>query len=201
MVDWLVAKGVEIDLLTFVGYRCGDRMLLARQLEGRDAERRQAKQEQEVSRRAEIRLNRRNAIDNKVGEYGMRDWWAEAVAILERDFRPSYRANLGITFYKHKARTLSTGVGARGSHKVEISEPGVIRIVFLPAAVDLCIEEFQELKHTIPFDLEPPPNAPTTEQVTEQWFCRLDDSRWHEHKSSIERLVRLVDERWREATA
>ena len=75
MVDWLVAKDVEIDLLTFVGYRCGDRMLLARQLEDRDAERRQARQEQEVSRRAEIRMNRRSAIDSKVDEYGMRDWW------------------------------------------------------------------------------------------------------------------------------
>ena len=199
MVDWLVAKGVEIDLLTFVGYRCGDRMLLARQLEGRDAERRQAKQEQEVSRRTEIRMNRRNAIDSKVDEYGMRDWWGDAVAIFERDFRPSYRANLGITFYKHKARTLSTGVGAKGSHKIEIAELGVIRIVFLPAAVDLCMDEFEELKQVIPFDLEPPPNAPTTEQVAEQWSCRLDDGRWHEHKSSIERLVRLVDERWREA--
>ena len=198
MVDWLVVKGVEIDLLTFVGYHCGDQMLLARQLEDRDAERRQAKQEQEVSRRAEIRLNRRNAIDNKVDEYGMRDWWEDAVAILEREFRPSYRANLGITF-RHKARTLSTGVRAKGSHKIEIVERGVIRIVFLPAAVDLCMDEFEELKQVIPFDLEPPPNAPTTEQVAEQWFCRLDDGRWHEHKSSIERLVRLVDERWREA--
>ena len=199
MVDWLVVKGVEIDLLTFVGYRCGDRMLLARQLEGRDAERRQAKQEQEVSRRAEIRLNRRNAIESKVDEYGMRDWWRDAVAILERDFRPSYKARFGITFYKHKARTLSTGVGAKGSHKIEIAEPGFIRIVFLPAAVDLCIDQFEELKMVIPFDLEPPPNAPTTEHVTEQWFCRLDDGKWREHKSSIERLVRLVDERWREA--
>ena len=61
------------------------------------------------------------------------------------------------------------------------------------------MDEFEELKQVIPFDLEPPPNAPTTEQVAEQWFCRLDDGKWHEHKSSIERLVRLVDERWREA--
>ena len=199
MVDWLVAKGVEIDLLTFVGYRCGDRMLFARQLEGRDAERRQARQEQEESRRAMNRLSRSNAIDSKVDEYGMRDWWEDAVAMLERGCRPVYRARLGITFRKHKARTLSTGVRAKGSHKIEIAERGVIRILFLPAAVDLCMDEFEELKQVIPFDLEPPPNAPITEQVNEQWFCRLDDGGWHEHKSSIERLVRLVDERWREA--
>ena len=199
MVDWLVAKGVEIDLLAFAGYRCGDRMLLARQLEDGGAARRQARQRQETGRRAEIRLNRQNAIDAHVDENGMRDWWRDAVTTLGRDFRSAYRANLGITFYKQKARPLSTGVGARGSHKIEIAKPDAIRIVFLPAAVDLCVDEFEELKQVIPFDLEPPPNAPTTERVTEQWFCRLDDGRWREHKNSIKRLVRLVDERWGQA--
>ncbi|MDE0001996.1 MAG: hypothetical protein OXQ29_04830, partial [Rhodospirillaceae bacterium] len=84
----------------------------------------------------------------------MSDWWRDVVALLERDFRPAYRANLGITFYRNKARTLSTGVRAKGSHIIEIAELGVIRIVFLPAAVDLCVEEFEELKQVIPFDLE-----------------------------------------------
>ena len=199
MVDWLVAKGVEIDLLTFVGFRCGDRMLFARQLEGRDAERRQAREEQEESRRAKNRLNRRNAIDSKVDEYGMRDWWGDAVAMLERGCRPVYRARLGITFYRHRARTLSTGVKTKASHKIEIAAAGVIRIIFLPSAVDLCMDEFEELKREIPFDREVPPNASTTEQVAEQWFCRLDDEQWRKHNNRIERLVRLVDERWRKA--
>lgn len=197
MVEWLAAKDVEIDLLTFAGYRCGDRMLLARQLEDGDAARRQEKRRQEAGRRAEIRLNRQNAIDTKVDEHGMRDWWREAVGILERDFRLAYRANFGITFYRQRARTLSTGVGAKGSHIIEIAEPGVIRIVFLPAAVDLCLDEFEELKPVIPFDLEPPPHAPTTERVAEQWFCRLDEGQWREHKGSIESLVRVVGEGWR----
>lgn len=199
MVEWLVAKGVEIDLLTFAGYRCGDRMLLARQLEDGDAVRIQAKQRQEGSRRAEIRLNRQNAIDARVDEYGMRDLWQDAVAVIERDCRPRYRANFGITFFRRNARALSTGVRAKGSHKIEIAKRGVIRIVFLPVAVDLCVDKFEELKHVIPFDLEPPPNAPTTERVAEQWYCQLDEGRWREHKSSIESLVRVVGERWRQS--
>ena len=41
MADWLVAKGVEIDLLTFLGYRHEERLLLARQLASSDEVRRQ----------------------------------------------------------------------------------------------------------------------------------------------------------------
>ena len=198
MVDWLVAKGVEIDLLTFTGYDHGDRILLARQLEDSHVARRQAKQRQEAGRRREIESKRQADIDTKVDEYGMRDWWRAVVTVLERDFRSAYRANLGITFYSHQPRTLSTGVRAKGSHIIEIAEPGVVRIVFLPAAVQLCLAEFEELKDVIPFDLEPPPNAPTTERVTEQWFCRLDDNQWCEHRGKIERLVALIREKWHE---
>ena len=197
MADWLARKGVEIDLLTFLGYRHGDRMLLARQLESGDDAQKHERQEQSASRRAARRASRRDAIDRKVEEYGMQDWWSDAIAMLDRNSRPSYMANLGITFYQNKKRALSTGVIAHGSHKIEIVEPGVARIVFLPAAVDLCLDEFERLKQAIPFALEQPPNAPPTERVSEQWFCRLDEAGWQEHKDSIGRLVRLVDERWR----
>lgn len=202
MADWLATKGAEIDLLTFLGYRYGDggdRMLLARQLESGDEARKQEKQEQNASRRAVTRADRRNAIDVRVHEYGMRDWWLDAISVLERNSFPSYRAKLGITFYKHKKRTLSTGVRAAGSHKIEIVEPGVAQIVFLPAAVDLCLDEFNGLRQDIAFDLESPGKAPATERVSQRWSCRLDEGRWQEHKDRIAELVRLVDERWREA--
>ena len=200
MADWLVAKGAEIDLLTFLGYRHEERLLLARQLAGSDEARRQEKQERSASRRAVAQANRRNAIDAKVHECGMRGWWLDAVAMLERNSRLSYRANLGITFYKYRKRTLSSGVRAAGSHKIEIVGPGVVRVIFLPAAVDLCLDEFEGLRRVIPFDLKPPPNAPSTEQVPEQWSCRLDETGWQRHKDSIAKLVGMVDERWREAT-
>ena len=198
MVDWLVKKGVEIDLLTFEIYRLRDRVLFARQHADRDAARSQARQDQIAGQRATIQSNRRSVIERKVDEYGMQDWWRDVVAILERGFRTIYRENLAITFRKRIARTLSTDVAAKGTHKIEIAKPGVIRIIFFPAAVDVCVDEFEALKQVIPFDLEPPPNAPTTEQVADQWFCRLDKGQWLEHKNNIERLVRMVDERWRE---
>lgn len=200
MADWLARKGIEIDLLTFLGYRHGDRMLLARQLESGDEARKQERQERNTGQRAATRAIRSAAIDSKVEEYGMRDWWLDAVNILGSNSRPEYKAKLGITFKPPRRRTLSTGYTAYASRKIAIDdEPGVIRVVFLPAAVDLCLEEFKGLRQVVPFDLEPPPNAPTTERVSEQWFCRLDEAGWREHREHIAELVRMVDERWREA--
>ena len=196
MADWLARKGVEIDLLTFLGYRHGDRMLLARRLEGSDEAPEQGRVK--VSR-ATKEANWREAMEGRIDEYRMRGWWPEVFAMLERNSRPSYLANSGITFYPNKRRTLSGRVRAHGSYKIEIVPPGVARIVFFPAAVDLCLQEFEELKDTIPFDCERPSNAPVTEKVAEQWFCRLDETRWKEHQDSIAGLVRMVDERWRDA--
>ena len=197
MADWLAAKGVDIDLLTFLGYRHGDRMLLARQLESGDEARKQGRRARNASRRTAE--GRRGDIESKVDEYEMRDWWPDAVALLERNSRLSYTANLEITFYSRRSRTLSTGVQAWGTYKIEIVERGVIRIIFLPAAVDLCLDEFEELREVIPFNLERNPHPPPTERVSEQWFCRLDEAGWKKHKDSIAGLVRMVDERWRRA--
>ncbi len=198
MADWLAAKGAEIDLLTFFGFRCGGRTLFARQLDSGDEVRKQERPDQTANRRAKTQASNRDAIDNKLDEYGMRDWWRDAVAMLERGCRFSYKAKLGITFEKHPWRMFS-GVKARVSHKIEISEPGVARIIFFPAAVDLCVDEFEELRQVIPFELETPPNAPSTERVPEQWSCRLDEGGWREYQSRIEEIVRMVDDRWREA--
>ena len=199
MADWLAAKGLDIDLLTFLGYRHGDRMLLARQLESGDEARKQGRRARNTSRPTAESL--RDETESKVDEYEMRDWWPDAVNVLEYNSRLDYSTKFAITFRPRKPRTLSTGGQAAASHKIEIveKEQGVIRIVFLPAAVDLCLEEFEKLKQAIPFHLEKNPHPPPTKRVSKQWFCRLDENGWREHKDSIAELVRLVDERWRKA--
>ena len=199
MANWLAAKGVEIDLLTFLGFRHGDRMLLARQLESSDEAWKRGGRALNTSRRTAE--SRRDDTESKVDEYEMRDWWPEAVNVLEYNSSASYDAKFAITFKPGKPRALSTGGQAAASHKIEIveAEPGIIRIVFLPAAVDLCLEEFEKLKQAIPFRLEKNPHPPPTKRVSEQWFCRLNKAGWQKHRESIAELVRLVDERWREA--
>jgi len=195
MADWLAGKGLEIDLLTFLGYRHGDRMLLARQLEGGGEMREPPRTPSQNTKREKRQEN----LNRKLDEYGMRDLWQDAIAIVRYNSNPSYRKNSGITFYNPKKRTLPTGVRTDGTHKIEIVGQGVIRIIFFPAAVDLCFDKFRELEEALSFERERPPNATTTDRVSEQWFCRLDESGWREHRESIAELVRTVDERWREA--
>ena len=195
MADWLARKGVEIDLLTFLGYRHGDRMLLARQLEGDNETRKPPRTPSQNTTRKERQEN----LNRKLDEYGMGDLWQDAVAIVRYNSNPSYRKNSGITFYNPKKRTLPTGVTTDGTHKIEIAAQGIIRIIFFPAAIDLCFDKFQELEEVLSFERERPPNATTTERVSEQWFCRLDENGWRGHRERIADLVRLIDERWRAA--
>lgn len=196
MVDWLAEKGTEIRLLTFVGFQHGNRMLLARQLESGDEARKQEQQEQNATHREARREKRRNDIDAKIREYGMVDLWLAAISVLERNSKLLYRNRLAITFSKYRRRRLSTGVQAAGSHKIEIVQPGVVRVIFLPAAVELCLEEFEGMKQVISFDLEAPGRAPKTDRVSHQWSCLLDERRWQKHRDRIAELVRLVDEGW-----
>ena len=86
----------------------------------------------------------------------------------------------------------------RGSHSVTIDEPGKIRITFYPAAVDLCHEEFEQLKDAIQFEAEKPPNAPKTRRAPNQWYCRLDERSWQRGRARLIDFVRAVEDAWRE---
>lgn len=200
MADWLSTKGVAIDLLTSRGFRDGNRMLLARQLESSEEATRKKSGSRSRLSRTEKNERRRKALETEVDKHGIRDWWSDAVSVLEHNSKPSYRDAPAISFYRSRKRRLSTGQTAHGSHKIEIAEPGTIRIVFFPAAVELCLKKFDDLREVIPFDVEQPRNAPVTGKVSEQYFCRLDKSGWDEHKVKIATLLREVDERWREDT-
>ena len=131
----------------------------------------------------------------------MRDWWDSVFSVLRRNFKQDPKEGLAITFYKGKPLTLPGGRGkAFASHKIDIAGRGEMRIIFSPVVVDLCLDDFNSLEEAVGFEQETPINPPPTEKVSEQWFCRLDETRWREHRDSIARLVRPVDERWRKAT-
>lgn len=194
MADWLARKGVEIDLLTFLGYRHGNRILLARQLDYGEKP-----PKPPGVPRVEKDAKRLNAIERKVEEHGMRDLWDSVLSVLARNFRRDPKAGLAITFHTGKKLTLPGGIVANATHKIEIAGPGEVHIIFFPAVVDLCLEAFTSLEEAVGFQQQMPTNAPTTEKVAEQWFCRLNEAGWREHRDRIAELVRLIDERWREA--
>ena len=190
MVEFLTEKGVDISLLTFRGYKYGDRMLLARQVE------RGAEVRDNAPRRSRSDAERRNALAERARELGMDDLWQDAVKALSIPFS-STATESGITFHLPKI-TLPNNVSVSGSHSVVIDPSGVICVTFYPGAVDVCLKKFEDKRGTIPFEFKKPPNAPPTKQVSEQWYCRLDKSTWEMHKPALIALAKDVHDAWQE---
>ena len=184
MVAYLAERGIDIGLLTFHGYTHGDSMLLARQVRTADDSHKPPRAGPSAS-----------DLNRKAGEYGVAEVWQDAKASLEFSIR-TYYTKSGIT-YLQRTITLPDDVRVRGSHSVAINEPGKIRITLYPAAVDICHEHFEKLKHAIPFKAEKPPNAPATRRAPDQWYCRLDEASWHKGKARIIEFVRHVEAAWR----
>lgn len=189
IVEFLANRGVDVSLLTFHGYQCGDRMLLARQVEG--------SVELPVSKRNRRDTELRRALEEQATELGIDDLWTDAVHALSISNGRNRATRTGITFYPARI-TLPEGVNVAGSHSVGIDQDGKIRVTFFPGAVHICLKTFQERKGTIPFETERPPNAPTTQLVSEQWYCLLDKEGWATHKDSLVALANDVNDRWQE---
>ena len=149
MVSYLADRAIDIRLVTFHGYVNDQEMLLARQVRAADDTRTSSAGPPSAS-----------DLKRKAIEHGVAAIWRDARESLDYSVR-TYHTKAGIT-YLQRTTTLPDGVRVRGSHCVTIGEAGGIRITFYPAAVDLCYEEFEQLKRAIPFQAEKPPNGPGT---------------------------------------
>ena len=185
MVVYLADRGIDIRLLTFHGYVHRDGILLARQVRAADD-----------PRKSSASPPRARDLNRKAIEHGVADLWRDARVSLDYSVR-TYYTKSGIT-YLQRTTTLPDEVRVRGSHSVTIDEPGTIRITFYPAAVDLCLEDFEQLKDAIPFEAEKPPNAPATRRAPNQWYCRLDERSWQRGRARLIDFVRAVEDAWRE---
>lgn len=191
MVKFLAERGLDISLLTFHGYQCGDRMLLARQVE------RSAEAGDVIPRPRQSQRERLHTLAERARELDIESLWQDAVKALSIDFNP-HATKSGITFRYLPKITLPNDVNVSGSHSVVIDQSGMIRVTFFPGAVHVCLEKFQDKKETIPFEFEEPPNAPTTKLVSEQWYCLLDKEKWEMHKEALTSLAKEVHDAWRE---
>lgn len=166
MVGFLAEREVDVSLLTFHGYRYGDRTLLARQLEGGES------RDIGSSSRRRRAAERRRRHEELTEQIGIDDVWKDAVNKLGVADRERVRKS-GITFHMRKI-TLGNA-NPTGSHSIVIDEArGMIRVTFYPASVHLCWDAFQRWKEKNLFEFETPPNAPVTDKVSEQWYCSLD---------------------------
>ena len=187
MVAYLADRGIDIELLTFHGYVHGDGLLLARQVRARSDGRAPTTRPGDVDPKA--------AVNRKAVEHGVADVWRDARDSLDYSIR-TYYTKSGIT-YLQRTITLPDDVRVRGSHSVTVDQSGKIRVTFYPAAVDLCHARFDELKQTIAFKSEKPPNAPATRRAPHQWYCRLEERAWQASRGRLIEFVRAVEDAWR----
>lgn len=198
MVDFL-ARGVDISLLTFHGYEHEGKTFLARQVQAEPdltEEFRGGKESREERRR-----KRRRAVEELAENHGVSDIFNEAVRrFLDLDSRytPHTRRD-GYAFYAARSLMLSGHDTKFNSPlSLRITRNGEMRVTFFPVSVHLCKQKFREATQSNPslFKCEPPPNAPRTNDVPEQWYCVLDRSGWDEHKERLFELAKDVSTAW-----
>jgi hypothetical protein len=189
MVDFLAKRGLDIALLTFYGYEYDGKTLLARQV-------------QRVVPITKPPVDPRQALAERARSLEIGDFWKEVNDSFEQlgSYIVTPRTD-GFTFYLPplKMPDLVKARQAEGSHSVRLDGNGKIRITFFPAAIHLCEAEFGEQQAVVPFRQEPPPNAPRTNRVSEQWYCLLDGQEWLAHKEVLTALASAVYVAWDEA--
>ena len=195
MVDFLADRGVHISLLTFHGYKHDGKTLLARQV-------RAEPEGTEAARGYRSREERCRAVNEFAKDQGVDEIFSEAVKEFLKVTPPctQYIRKDGYTFYaeqplrlpEHEKR-FSTPLSLR------ITRDGKIRATFFPISVHLCKAEFQKAERSSLFKQERPPNAPRTNDVSEQWYCILDRSGWDTHKAKLLKLASDVSTAWNEA--
>ncbi len=181
MVDYLAERGVDIGIVTFHGYAHDDAILLARQAD--DPSRPLGKDTTPGAIEQQLK--------HKAIEYGVANLWQGVKKSLGYSVGSYYKKS-GIT-YLQRTITLPDNAPVRASHSVTLEEIGKIRITFYPGSVDLCHKPFENLKDAIPFESEPPRNAYATRRVREQWFCRLDEESWRNHKEHLIEFVQTME--------
>ena len=196
MVDFLAKRDVDITLLTFYGYQYNGKTLLAKQVQ-------QAESDDEPSVRSRpSREERRKALANRAERLSMGNFWKEvAESFTNLGYTQEFLPNrLSFCLPSLGMQGLSYGKTARSVHSVQLDENSKkIRITFFPVAIHLCEKRFEEQKEIIQFKQEPPPNAPQTTRVSEQWYCLLDAQEWARHKDALTTLASIVSAEWDEA--
>ena len=201
MVDFLAARGVDVSLLTFHGYEHEGKTLLARQVR---AEPEATEAARGGRNRQQSREERHRAVNEFAENQGVSDIFHEAVERFQQQGRYTLHARTrryGYAFYttrrslelpKHKTRFQAPLL-------LTITDRGEMRVTFFPVSVHLCKAKFQEVGRSLTFEREPPPNAPPTNDVSEQWYCILDRAEWDKHKETLFDLAEAVSRAWDEA--
>ena len=197
MVDFLAKRGVGISLLTFYGHRYEGKTILARRVQAESLSMEEVKVSS--SRRERIEA-RRKAAAEQAKEFGIDGLLNDVLDSFKQigSYHNIYPNKTGYTFYRRSLDLMDDGK-FNGSYSVGFTTDKKIRITFYPIAIHLCEAQFSAAERVVAFKHEPPPNAPMTNGVTEQWYCLLDEKEWGQQKDTITELAAAVYKAWSEA--
>ena len=188
MVNFLANKGMDISLLTFYGFQQDGKTLLARQMrvEAADAP------ELRPARRRPSTAELRNSLINRANEFGVNDLFNEVIDMFRQKWGDSSQPrNLGLTL-RFRALAESGKRTTRAYARVD-PEPGQVRIVFYPNAVESCKDEFRPLLNEIPYQTYPLNRKDEALEIqnTEIQFLLTADG-WELHKEKLSGLAQAV---------
>ena len=192
-VEFLSKHGVPISLITFHGYHHGGQDFLAKQVQTeRDVGERVRTQTSRDERR-EKKNTARKALYERIARLGIDDFWDDVFDAFEG--REDVITN-GINLERDYMKLPGNDRGFISALSVRIAEDGKIRIIFFPVSIHLCRSEFDDS----PIEFEKgQTNAPTTNEIDNQWYLDLDRAEWEEHKEGLVALADAVGKAWREA--
>lgn len=195
IVEFLAKHDMPISMLTFRGYDHDGRVLLAKEVQ---AERDIAERAKARSGRDQQEKNRayKQAIDERIGELKIRDFWEDVFGAFDSLGSPYVRKG-GFNFYIPSTLNLPNHPGGFNNPlSILLTREPKIRIVFKPVSVHLCRQKFDNSK----FGFEKEKTlAPTTNEIQQQWFLELGDVEWKKHREDLIALADAVAEAWREA--
>ena len=192
IVEFLAKQGMPISMLTFHGYHHDGKVFLAKQVQ---TERAVAERVRSQSNRDDRERKERfeKDLDERIAKSGIDDFWGEVLEAFPG--RPHVVKN-GFNFSNGHMKLPDHGKGFNIALSIRLIEEGRIRIIFSPASIHLCRQEFDDSQ--IDFN-EESTRAPLTNDIKKQRFLDLDYAKWQNHKEDLIKLADAVDKAWREA--
>ena len=199
MVRFLAASGVDISLLTFHGYTHDGKTLLARQVrvEPESDAGSGSRTPKARPRQRELIEGVENRIEQQVDQWeeGNRVWNAARQMLRENLANPRERASRADREWARYRINFSLSRGRRHDAGVQLSPWNQsVEIIFFPAAVQLCLEEFTELRKEIPYFTYPEDDPAKEEGVIEVKFVMKSMIDWETHKEKLASVARSVYE-------
>ena len=199
MTRFLAEGGMDLSLLTFHGYVHENKTLLARQVQVEAA----AEPEDASRPRRLGRRRRRELLDTRIQKHTVQ--WPEAQALwdavlemFKENFnRPVEVASGGNTEWsKHRLLLRPNGGGTLAAIQLGpfAPHPELVSTIFFPAAVELCLDEFTQLRRELPFQTWPAESPNKNEGILEIQFPLKSLAEWEERKERLAKVTRSVYE-------